>query len=135
MPIDQLSITVSSHEFKAMVKFYTATLAPLGYAHVVNYEKVVAFGLGGKTDLCITAGYEDIYERDARPLIIAFATNTREQVDQCYQAAIKTGLTWDNDRSLGQMRDDGFGQMDYTASLNDPKGNLVEIVCRSVPSS
>ncbi|MCJ1473881.1 hypothetical protein MMC13_002536 [Lambiella insularis] len=130
MPLDQITITVSPDEFEPMIDFYTATLQPLGYSQIVNYESVVAFGLEAKPDLWITRGVEDIYEREGRPLIVAFAAASQEQVDGCYRAAVKTRYTKEIYENSGRTQEDEFRQLGYAARLSDPKGNLVEIWCR-----
>jgi hypothetical protein len=54
MPLDHITINVSSSGFNAMVSFYQATLAPLGYEMFVVDEGVVGLEFDGVMDFFIS---------------------------------------------------------------------------------
>ena len=54
MPLDHITINVSPSDFSAIVSFYQATLAPLGYKMVEIDEGVVGLGNGDSLDFYIS---------------------------------------------------------------------------------
>jgi catechol 2,3-dioxygenase-like lactoylglutathione lyase family enzyme len=102
--------------------FYTAALAPLGFA--VGYERdaVIAFGRPGRPQLWF-------YARDDSPtgIHVALAADSRAQVDAFHAAALAVG---GKDNGAPGLRPN-YGPTYYGAFVVDPDGHNLEAVCRA----
>lgn len=116
--IDHIGIGVSSYDESK--RFYLATLAPLGYGVVMEFERVCGFGAGGKPDFWI---HEEPGVRG--PLHVAFSSEDRAAVDRFYEAAIAAG---GKDNGAPGLRPQ-YHPSYYGAFVLDPDGNNVEAVC------
>ncbi len=118
MVIDHLGIVVSDRERSKA--FYAQCLAPLGIALVREVEGWAGFGRGLKPEFWFGAG------GDAhKPMHIAFAAETREQVDQFYQAALAAGATDNGPPGIRAIYHPHY----YGAFVFDPDGHNIEAVC------
>ncbi|MEJ2454047.1 MAG: VOC family protein [Candidatus Thiodiazotropha sp.] len=118
MVIDHLGIVVSDQERSKA--FYSQCLAPLGIALVKEVEGWAGFGRGGKPEFWFGAG------GDAhKPMHIAFAAETREQVDRFYQAALAAGATDNGPPGIRAIYHPNY----YGAFVFDPDGHNIEAVC------
>jgi catechol 2,3-dioxygenase-like lactoylglutathione lyase family enzyme len=122
--IDHLTIGVS--DLEASRRFYAQALEPLGFSEIGPWSdanREVAFGLKDANDFAIS----DQYEAGGQ-LHLAFAADTRAQVDAFHEAALAAGGT-DNGRPPGPRPE--YSAAYYGAFVLDPDGHNVEAVCHS----
>lgn len=80
MPVDHTSIPVPSSQFKEVVEWYLAALAPLGYKKIMDYG--VAVGLGDPTpDFWL--GSQDVSAGDAKVLPVHTAFHAKSELLFC----------------------------------------------------
>ena len=125
--LDHLGVIVrSSDESK---RFYTAALAPLGYALVEEQAGWTGFGPPGKPLFWI--GTSESFDRSLpSPIHIAFSARDRSAVAAFHAAAIKAGAT--NNGAPG-LRPEYHANY-YGAFVIDPDGNNIEAVCHDPAS-
>jgi catechol 2,3-dioxygenase-like lactoylglutathione lyase family enzyme len=113
-------IGIHTDQFDALISFYEAALAPLGYGKLASFEDAAAFG-GDKPALWIGAV-------EAKPvgIHIAFAAHDTAAVDRFYAAAIAAG---GKDNGAPGPRPD-YAPGYYAAFIIDPDGNNLEAVHR-----
>jgi catechol 2,3-dioxygenase-like lactoylglutathione lyase family enzyme len=110
-------------DIEASRRFYTRALEPLGFRQIGPWseaERGFAFGLEEANDFAIS----DEYEPGGR-LHIAFAADTREQVDAFHEAALAAG---GRDNGAPGLRPQ-YSANYYGAFVLDPDGHNVEAVC------
>lgn len=115
-------------EFQRSAAFYDAALAPLGIRKLYVVPKEITGGVDA-------AGYGAtrpmfwISQQDATQgkLHVAFAAQTRAQVDAFYDAAMKNGGRDNGAPGLRPHYDKDY----YGAFVLDPDGFNVEAVCRA----
>jgi catechol 2,3-dioxygenase-like lactoylglutathione lyase family enzyme len=116
--IDHLSLYAA--DLARSRAFYTAALAPLGYAALMDYGTVVGLGADGKPDFWIAGG------GPVRPIQhIAFVAKDRAAVDAFYAAAIAAGGTDNGKPGLRPQYHANY----YGAFVLDPDGHNIEAVC------
>jgi catechol 2,3-dioxygenase-like lactoylglutathione lyase family enzyme len=116
--IDHIGISV--RDLDKSIAFYTAALAPLGYALVMKYDGHAAgFGIGGKPDFWIGAG------EPKGAVHVALAAGGRAQVRDFYAAALAAGGT---DNGAPGVRPH-YHEHYYGAFVRDPDGHNIEAVC------
>ncbi|KDR68972.1 hypothetical protein GALMADRAFT_78010 [Galerina marginata CBS 339.88] len=118
MVLHHVRVFVSS--LPEATKFYLAALAPLGYKELYTIEGVVA-GLGVKSPDLMIAVKSDT--PPTKGLHLAFAAESKEVVDQFYEAAMKAGA---KDNGPPGLRNYAPGY--YAAFVIDPEGNNIEVV-------
>ncbi len=121
--IDHIGLAV--RDIVASKAFYTATLAPLGYAAVTEETNTlgntaVMFGVAGEIDFVIADG-----ERVGEGNHVAFRTDSRAKVDAFHAAALAAG---GRDNGMPCLRP-RYGTGYYAAFVLDPDGMNVEAVC------
>ncbi len=128
--LDHVSIVVA--DFDRAKAFYTAALAPLGYALQMEFGKAAGFGRHGKPSFWIGAageGHPEFWSASHRagaaPIHVAFVAESRADVDAFYRAAIEAGA-----RDFGAPGPRPHYHPDYYgAFVLDADGNNVEAVC------
>ena len=118
--IDHLTIGVS--DLEASRHWYTEALAPLGFRDLGAWSdagREIAFGLEDANDF----GLSDKYEAGGQ-LHIAFAAETKEQVEAFHAAAIAAGGTDNGAPGPRPEYSEGY----YGAFVLDPDGHNVEAV-------
>ena len=115
-------------DFEASKAFYAQALAPLGVTIVS--EGVPTYGVelcteGGTVSLCLFQSAEQ-----PAHLHIAFATQTREQVDAFYRAALKAGAKDNGPPGLRPTYHANYS----AAFVIDPDGHNIEAVCHASAS-
>jgi catechol 2,3-dioxygenase-like lactoylglutathione lyase family enzyme len=123
--IDHLTIGVS--DFEVSRRFYARALEPLGFSEIGPWsdaKREISFGLEEANDF----GISDKYEPGGQ-LHIAFAADTREQVDAFHQAALAAG---GRDNGPPGPRPE-YNATYYGAFVLDPDGHNVEAVCHADP--
>jgi len=116
--IAHVSINVS--DFNKSKEFYKKALKPLGYDVLMDLAEWNVAGLGepGKPDLWLHAGGAK------QPTHVAFAANSKETVNDFYDAAIKAG---GKDNGKPEYCKD-YGPGYYAGFVFDPDGNNVEVM-------
>ena len=125
--IDHLTVGVS--DFERSRAFYAKALEPLGFSEIGSSsdpERGVAFGPEGADDFIISERYQA-----GGQLHIAFAADTREQVDAFHEAAIAAGGRDNGAPGPRTEYSDGY----YGAFVLDPDGHNVEAVCHEETGS
>lgn len=121
--IDHLEIYTA--DIGAARRFYSLTLAPLGYSQQVD-SHTNGFGDGTSLDFFFAEGDPH------RHVHFAFAAPDRATVDRIYAEATTAGLTLDRAPALAPNIHENY----YVAYLRDPDGRLIEFVCqRAEPSA
>jgi catechol 2,3-dioxygenase-like lactoylglutathione lyase family enzyme len=118
--IDHMSIGVS--DLRASREFYLAALAPLGFAEIGSWSddaREVAFGPDDLDDFAISTHYPA-----APGGHVAFAADSREQVDAFHAAALAAGGTDNGGPGIRPEYSAGY----YGAFVLDPDGYNVEAV-------
>ena len=117
--IDHVGIAVANLERASA--FYAAALAPLGYERVVERDGQVAFGREGRARLWLSQGINT-----TRPVHVAVAARSREDVEAFHAAAIAAGAY--DDVSPSELHD-GAGPY-YGAAVRDEEDRKIEAVFR-----
>jgi catechol 2,3-dioxygenase-like lactoylglutathione lyase family enzyme len=121
--IDHLKIGVS--DLDASRRFYAQALEPLGFEELGplgDARREVSFGTKHADDFAISEKYEP-----GGQVHIAFAADTREQVDRFHAAALAAGGTDNGAPGPRPEYSEGY----YGAFVLDPDGHNVEAVCHS----
>lgn len=119
MIIDHIGFTVSKYE--ECKAFYRQALAPIGIEQVMEFEKfkAVGFGKNKKPEFWLSAG------ESTNPRIhVCFAAESREHVDQFYEAATKAGGACNGKPGVREIYHPNY----YGAFVLDPDGNNIEAV-------
>lgn len=103
--------------------FYLKALAPLGYGVVMEWEKWVGFGAGGKPDFWIVGSGKVTTPH----LHVAFRARSRDEVDAFYAAAIGAGA---KDNGAPGLRPH-YHPHYYGAFVIAPDGHNIEAVCHT----
>jgi len=111
--IDHVTIRVS--DFEASKAFYDCVLAPLGFGDTHPHEGFPEWG-----DFSISADGGPLSEN----VHIAFAAQSREQVDAFHRAAMEAGYRDNGAPGERPIYHEGY----YGAYVLDPDGNNVEAV-------
>ena len=113
------------NNFEASKAFYVKALEPLGI--VIVGEGVPTYGV----ELCHPKGTVSLclFQTEEKPahLHIAFAAQTREQVDAFYRAALEAGGKDNGPPGLRPKYHANY----YAAFVIDPEGHNIEAVCHA----
>lgn len=123
MIIDHLKIGVS--DLEASSRFYAQALEPLGFEELGPWSdarREVSFGTKEADDFAISKKYEP-----GGQVHVAFAADTREQVDRFHAAALAAGGTDNGGPGPRPEYSEGY----YGAFVLDPDGHNIEAVCHS----
>ena len=127
--IDHTGISVS--DFEKSKAFYSAALAPIGYALLVHipasvtgHTDVAGFGEAPKPDFWISEG-----AATTPPLHVAFRVASRALVDAFYKAAIEAGGADNGPPGIRAHYHPNY----YGAFVRDPDGQNIEAVCHEAP--
>jgi catechol 2,3-dioxygenase-like lactoylglutathione lyase family enzyme len=115
--IDHVSLQVS--DYQRSKKFFSAALAPLSYAVLMEFDGAAGLG-AGRPDFWIAQG-----ESRSGPSHVCFAAANRGQVDAFHKAALAAG---GRDNGAPGVRAH-YHPNYYGAFVLDPDGNNVEAVC------
>jgi catechol 2,3-dioxygenase-like lactoylglutathione lyase family enzyme len=118
--IDHMSIGVS--DLRASRRFYLAALAPLGFVEQGSWSedaREASFGPDDLDDFAISTHYPATAGGH-----VAFAADSREQVDAFHEAAIAAGGTDNGGPGIRPEYSPGY----YGAFVLDPDGYNVEAV-------
>jgi catechol 2,3-dioxygenase-like lactoylglutathione lyase family enzyme len=119
--LDHVNMRVQ--DFRKLLAFYRAALAPLGYRVVMEFPQAAGLGEKGKPDFWITTS-----DRPSNPVHIAFVTD-RDSVSAFHAAALAAGAT---DNGPPGVRAD-YHPNYFSAFILDPEGNNIEAVCHEPP--
>jgi catechol 2,3-dioxygenase-like lactoylglutathione lyase family enzyme len=118
--IDHMAIGVS--DLSASRRFYLRALAPLGFAELGSWSedaRETAFGPDDLDDFAISINYPVTGSGH-----VAFAADSREQVDAFHEAALAAGGTDNGGPGIRPGYSPGY----YGAFVLDPDGYNVEAV-------
>ncbi|TMH69531.1 MAG: VOC family protein [Betaproteobacteria bacterium] len=115
---DHIGIGVS--DLRASKRFYLEALAPLGVGMVMEVSDAAGLGQGRKPSFWLGAS-----EAKPQPLHIAFAADTRAQVDEFYRKALAAG---GKDNGPPGIRAHYHADY-YAAFVIGPDGHNIEVVC------
>jgi catechol 2,3-dioxygenase-like lactoylglutathione lyase family enzyme len=118
--IDHVGLTVS--DVGRSKAFYTAALAPLGYAPLMDFDGSAGFGIAPKPDFWIGRG-----DPNVPPVHVAFAASSRAIVDAFHRAALAAG---GRDNGAPGLRPE-YHPNYYGAFVLDPDGHNIEAVCHA----
>lgn len=124
--IDHISLGVSN--LSASGAFYDATLAPLGYARVLEKGIGFAYGPGPDRDgMMFWIVQPDAEITPTRGSHVGFAADDPAEVDAFHAAAISAGA---RDNGAPGLRPEYSGGY-YGAFVLDPDGHKIEALCRT----
>ena len=118
MIIDHIGFGVS--DFKKSKEFYLKCLEPLGITLIREEGNTVGFGKENKAPFWFGPDGEA-----SKKMHIAFAAETRAQVDEFYKAAIAAGGKDNGAPGIREVYHLNY----YGAFVFDPDGHNVEAVC------
>ncbi len=118
MPLDHIGFAVA--DFARSRDFYTAALTPLGLAVTMAGEDLAMVGRPGKAEFWFGTG-----DPVTRGVHLAFAAETRAEVDAFHAAALTAG---GKDNGAPGLRPHYHPDY-YGAFAFDPDGNNIEAVC------
>ena len=118
MIIDHIGFEVSDAE--RSIEFYSKALAPLGIEKIMEFEGWTGFGKNGKPEFWFGKG-----DSPQAPMHIAFSADSREQVDQFYEAALAAGGKDNGAPGIREIYHPNY----YGAFVFDPDGHNTEAVC------
>ncbi|KAF9730891.1 hypothetical protein PMIN06_005840 [Paraphaeosphaeria minitans] len=122
--LDHFTFNVPAAQYDAIVAWYLAALAPLGYTKQLDYPGH-ACGLGASpSSAAIWIGVSRDGAAAAHGFHLAFKAEDHETVERFYKAAIEAG---GKDNGAPGPRD-VYGPNYYGAFVLDPLGNNVEVV-------
>jgi len=124
MIIDHIGMTVSDYERSKA--FYTRVLAPLGIEFITDVQGWAGFGRQGKPEF-----WFGVHEATQNPMHIAFSADSREAVNQFYDAAIQAGAKDNGKPGLREIYHPNY----YGAFVIDPDGHNIEAVCHNEDSA
>ncbi|HET6622880.1 MAG TPA: VOC family protein [Gaiellaceae bacterium] len=113
-------VQISVRDAEKSVAFYTALLEPLGIPPLGEFE-----GGAQLANLVIVARDET-----SGPVHLAFAAESREQVEAFHRAGLEAGGTDNGAPGVREQYSSEAGGRYYAAFVLDPDGNNVEAVHR-----
>jgi len=113
-------VQISVRDAQKSVAFYTALLEPLGIPSLAEFE-----GGAQLANLVIVARDET-----SGPVHLAFAAESREQVEAFHHAGLEAGGTDNGAPGVREQYSSEAGGRYYAAFVLDPDGNNVEAVHR-----
>lgn len=117
--LDHVGLAVSDYD--SSVAFYERALAPLGYVPLVTTHGWTGFGCDGRAQFWIGPGAA------APTFHLAFAAESRDEVDAFYDAAIAAG---GRDNGRPGLRPH-YHRHYYAAFVIDPNGYNIEAACHA----
>lgn len=118
MIIDHIGFAISNYDKSKT--FYVQALAPLKIQLVAEVHGWAGFGKKDKPEFWFGEA-----AKANGPMHIAFLAESREQVDQFYEAAIKAGATDNGKPGVREMYHPNY----YGAFVIDLDGHNIEAVC------
>jgi len=115
-------ISVQTDDFAAATAWYDATLAPLGYARVMDFDGVAGYGPEGGVPAFWLGAATDPGGRQTH---IAFSAADREAVRAFHRVAVELGGEILHEPRVWPEYHPNY----YGAFVRDPDGNNVEAVC------
>lgn len=120
MIIDHIGLSIS--DFEESKNFFLKALAPLGISLVSEFGGWAGFGKNSKPEFWFGVGKEA-----QAPMHLAFAAETRSQVDAFFQAAIQAGGKDNGKPGVREIYHPNY----YGAFVIGPDGHNIEAVCHT----
>ena len=117
MIIDHISLHVA--DYARSKAFYLRALAPLGIGIAIEFSETAGFGRDGKGEFWLAAGPSQ------PPLHVAFAAETRAEVDAFHAAALAAGGKDNGAPGIRTIYHPHY----YGAFVIAPEGHNIEAVC------
>ena len=117
-------IGLRTRQIQAMLAFYEAVLAPLGFSKLKDFGVAAGFGREGQHPLWIGQVQGDAA---ASSVHLALTAANREAVDAFHKAALAHGGTDNGPPGLRPQ----YHARYYAAFVLDPDGNNLEAVCHT----
>lgn len=117
--IDHINVAVA--DLRASQRFYSAALAPLGIAVVMEHAAGVGFGRDGRPTFWISD------RPPSGPLHVAFTSPNRRTVDEFHRAALVAGGRDNGPPGVRPQYHPSY----YGAFVLDLDGNNIEAVCHT----
>ena len=118
MLIDHIGIAVS--DYARSKRFYETVLATLNIECVCEVQGWAGFGREGKAEFWFGPD-----EHTHKPMHIAFAAATRDQVTHFYHTAIAAGAQCNGEPGVREIYHPNY----FGAFVIDPDGHNIEAVC------
>ncbi|MCL2013017.1 MAG: VOC family protein [Cystobacterineae bacterium] len=118
--IDHIGLAVS--DYAQSKAFFSQALAPLGIALVIEIAGQAGFGKNGKPEF-----WFGMHSQIQNPMHIAFAAESRAQVNAFYEAALKAGAKDNGPPGVREHYHPNY----YGAFVIGPDGHNIEAVCRA----
>lgn len=118
MILDHIGFVVSDYEKSK--EFYSKALAPLDISLLMEFESIAGFGKGQKPEFWFESSGEP-----HKQMHIAFAAETRSDVDRFYEAALQAGAKDNGPPGIREIYHPDY----YGAFVLDPDGHNIEAVC------
>ena len=118
MIIDHIGIAISDYDRSK--QFYSKSLAPLNIELIAEVQGWAGFGKNGKAEFWFGPDH-----KIQSPMHIAFVAESREQVNQFYEAAIAAGAKDNGKPGIREIYHADY----YGAFVIDPYGHNIEAVC------
>ena len=118
MIIDHIGLAVK--DFSDSLSFYAKVLAPLRIEKIMEIEGWAGFGRDGKPEF-----WFGTHSESQASMHIAFAAETRAQVNEFYDVAIAAGATDNGKPGLREEYHPNY----YGAFVIDINGHNLEAVC------
>lgn len=126
-------VTLGTNDIAKAVRFYDATLAPLGQLRVTDYDPDGTSAAWGLDDpgphLWVTQPFDGNAASIGNGVMVSFLAKTRAEVDAFHASGLANGGT---DEGAPGLRPQ-YGSSFYAAYLRDPDGNKINAVCYAAP--
>jgi catechol 2,3-dioxygenase-like lactoylglutathione lyase family enzyme len=118
-------IGLGASDYEASKAFFLRALAPLGVGVAMEGPDGIGLGKNGKPSLWL----QQAADKPAR-LHLAFAADSRQQVDAFYRAALDAGATDNGPPGIRAHYHPNY----YGAFVIGPDGHNIEAVCQKAPA-
>ncbi|TAN68136.1 MAG: VOC family protein [Methylobacter sp.] len=110
-------VTIGTNDFERAANFYDALLAEFGAKRIMETDRFIAWGTGGKAALSIIKPFDGNPATVGNGVMVALAADSPEQVNAIYEKALELGAT--DEGAPGPRGDGGF----YCGYFRDLDGN------------
>jgi catechol 2,3-dioxygenase-like lactoylglutathione lyase family enzyme len=122
-------VSLGTCDLARAIRFYDASLAPLGHARIPDYDPAARSAAWGSDDpgphLWVTEPFDGEPATVGNGTMVSFLAETRTAVDAFHAAALAHGGSDEGAPGLRPHYGAGF----YAAYVRDPDGNKLNAVC------
>jgi len=120
-------VTVGSNDFARSLKFYDAVMQTLGHSQMFSMEGAAAYGEPTGPKTWVLFPFDKAKAVPGNGMHVAYAAQTRAEVDAFFKAALENGGTSEGEPGLRDYYHPNY----YGAYVRDPDGNKLQAVCHS----